>query len=103
MLVEQANGFGALIALVQVEHGRQDLIVVAMKFFEGSVLDLVFIGGDGAAIALHMLLQTRFKGLEVFRLLGAEPRPLFEAKNFLGPQVTVDPGAAHHRTVIQAR
>ena len=101
MLVEHLEGFSFLFALMQIDHGSQNLVVIAMEFFKNGVLDLVFVRGDRALVITHLLLQTHLEVFEAFGLFSGEALPLLQAKHFLGPQVSVDPGTANHRAVIQ--
>ncbi len=50
LLVEQLDGFGFLVALVQLKDGGMDSFELFVPLFEGRELDLVFLRGDGGAM-----------------------------------------------------
>ncbi|MNM85208.1 hypothetical protein D3C81_973180 [compost metagenome] len=99
--VEHLDGFGVLVAFMQLGNGKQDPVVIPVDGFKRGVLDLVLIRRDRLTIKLHLLLQTRGKILEVRCILVGEALSLLQPQHPHHPQITVGPGAADHRAVIQ--
>ncbi|MNM77073.1 hypothetical protein D3C81_889150 [compost metagenome] len=99
---DQPLGFRVVALSIGFQHLVDDLEVGDFHLDEGVEARLVVIILNGALVAGHVLFQAVLEALEQLRVGRGEFAVVGQAHQLLAGDVTVDPGTADHRAVVEA-